>query len=238
MIGAIKAADRILPSTRFLADMLVRHGADEGSIHVIPYGIDTGDLPPFLSVPESFNSQSKLRLGFIGKLVEPKGAHVILAALSNLGVRASDVHLDIYAETRNADQYSHSFVRQAQSLGRLVRMAGTFPPDDIGRILRSMHVLIVPSIWYESIPLVLRSALNSGTPVIVSRMGGLTEPLSGDVFRQSFPAGDAGALCDLILELLDDPQRLTRLRMGLVGKERTLQHYIDDVEAQYQVAAK
>ena len=44
MIGAIKAADRILPSTRFLADMLVRHGADEGSIHVIPYGIDTGDL--------------------------------------------------------------------------------------------------------------------------------------------------------------------------------------------------
>jgi glycosyltransferase involved in cell wall biosynthesis len=238
MIGAIKAADRILPSTRFLADMLVRHGAEEDSISVIPYGIDIGELPPLLSVPERFHSQSKLRLGFIGKLVEPKGAHVILAALSRLGVRINEVCLDIYAETDFADEYCNSFVRQAQSLGESVRFAGTFPSKMIGQILRSLHVLIIPSIWYESIPLVLRSALNAGTPVIVSRMGGLTEPLSGDVFRQSFPAGDAVALRDLILDLLDDPQRLTRRRMELIGKARMLKHYIDEVEAQYHMAAR
>jgi len=148
------------------------------------------------------------------------------------------VCLDLYAETGKSDRYTHSIVSQARSLGKSVRLAGTFPPGEIGRILRSLHVLIVPSIWYESIPLVLRSALNAGTPVIVSRMGGLTEPLSGDTLDQSFPAGDAGALCGLILELLNEPQRLTRLRMDLKGKARTLKHYIDDVEAQYQKAAR
>ena len=146
--------------------------------------------------------------------------------------------LDIYAETGNSDHYCNSFVRLAQSLGKSVRLAGTFPPDEIGRILRSLHVLIVPSIWYESIPLVLRSALNAGTPVIVSRMGGLTEPLSGDSFRQSFPAGDAGALCDLILDLLNDPQRITRLRRDVAGKARTIAHYLDDVETLYHEVAR
>jgi hypothetical protein len=46
------------------------------------------------------------------------------------------------------------------------------------------------------------------------------------------------ALRDLILDLLDDPQRLTRLRMELIGKARMLKHYIDEVEAQYHMAAR
>jgi len=42
----------------------------------------------------------------------------------------------------------------------------------MGEILGGLHLLIVPSIWYESTPLVLCSSLGAGIPALVSRLGG------------------------------------------------------------------
>ena len=234
MIKAINSANKILPSTRFLADVLIRHGVDRTLVEVVPYGIDIGELPPMRPVPTRFDRQSPLRLGFIGTLVETKGAHVVMEALSLLGERENEVLFSIYGKTDVTDRYCLSLIQSAEALGTSVRFAGTFPPEKMGEILRNLDVLAVPSLWYESIPLVLRSAFNAGTPVLISRMGGLTEPLKDSGCVQSFPAGDARALSGLILRLLDDPQALGRLRACLTGEVRRLADYLDDVETEYR----
>ena len=231
--GALNHADRIMPSTRFLGDVLARHGVERKRICVTPYGIDIGELPPMISVPERFDSRSPLRIGFIGKLEGPKGAHVLVNALQHLGESGRAVHLDIYAAIHE-DDYNRALQADAQKYGERVRFAGTFPPEQIGAVLRGMHVLVVPSIWYESIPLVLRSSLNAGVPVIVTEMGGLTEPLAGDMRSMCFPAGDSASLARLFQALLSDPGKLLRLRGELVGQARPLAHYLDDVEEQYR----
>jgi glycosyltransferase involved in cell wall biosynthesis len=231
----LNMTDRVMPSTRFLADVLARHGVERQRIRVTPYGIDIGELPAMIPVPARFDSTSPLRVGFIGKLEGPKGAHVLVNALRHLGERIDAVRMEIYAAIRPDEEYCRNLMQDAQTYGQAVRFAGTFPPDQIGTILRSMHVLVVPSIWYESIPLVLRSSLNAGVPVIVSEMGGLTEPLSGNMRKMSFAAGDDKALSRLIEGLLDDPSRLTRLRAELEGQSRSLADYLDDVEAEYRL---
>jgi glycosyltransferase involved in cell wall biosynthesis len=233
IVRALNVCDRITPSTRFLADVLLRHGVDEQRIRVVPYGIDIGEVPPHTAVPEQFDSRCPLRIGFIGKLEAPKGAHVLLRSLEHLGAKRRNVHVDLYAPIDSENPYTRSLMNDAQSLGDSVHFAGTFRPEQIGAILRSMHVLVVPSIWYESIPLVLRSSLNAGVPAIVSKMGGLTEPLSEDMRKMSFTAGSTMELSALIQKLLDDPGRLMRLRTELAGQARSLNDYLNDVEAEY-----
>ena len=233
IIDAINMADKILPSTKFLADILIRHGVKSNLIRVIPYGVDIGKLSPMNPLPKHFDNQAQMRLGFIGKLEKPKGLHVIFEALSLLKERASEVHLEVYAKIEENNSYQKILIRQSKRLSKSVTLLGTFASENIGKILRRFHALIIPSIWYESIPLVLRSSINAGIPVIVSKMGGLTEPLETDAIDFSFPAGDAQALCNILLQLLDNPIKLMVLRTHLKGKVRTLPHYLDDIETQY-----
>jgi hypothetical protein len=80
---------------------------------------------------------------------------------------------------------------------------------------------------------VLRSSLNAGVPVIVSEMGGLTEPLSGEMRKMSFTAGSSRELGALIQSLLDEPARLSPLRQELAGQARSLGDYVNDVEVEY-----
>lgn len=233
MVRAVNAANKILPSTRFLSDVLTRHGVDNTLIKVVPYGIDIGELPPLRPIPARFDERSPLQLGFIGALVETKGAHIVVDALSYLGARKKEIFLNIFGKIDASDQYCLSLQESAEKFENSVRFAGTFPPEKIGEILRRLDVLVVPSLWYESMPLVLRSALNAGTPVMVSRMGGLTEPLT-DAHDQSFPAGDARSLAQLILRLLDKPRLLNDMRERQANGARTLADYLNDVEAEYQ----
>jgi hypothetical protein len=43
-------------------------------------------------------------------------------------------------------------------LGGIAALTGTFPHEQIGEIMSDHHLIVVPSLWYESTPLVLCSA--------------------------------------------------------------------------------
>lgn len=89
------------------------------------------------------------RLLFIGNRVAHKGAHILEEAL-----RGTDW---------DARFHGSGFP------------LGTFPPDEMGRVLRGAAVLAVPALWYENHPLVVKAALHVGLPVLASRIGCLPE---------------------------------------------------------------
>lgn len=89
------------------------------------------------------------RLLFIGNRVPHKGTHILEQAL-----RGTD--------------WDARFYGSGQTMG-------TFPPDEMGRILKGAAVLAVPALWYENNPLVLKAALHVGIPVLASRIGCLPE---------------------------------------------------------------
>jgi glycosyltransferase involved in cell wall biosynthesis len=238
MIQHINSAGRVFASTRFLADVLIRHGADPARIRVVPYGVELGRLPDKVRLPQQFRPEEPLRLGFIGSLAELKGAHVILEALEKLGPRARSVQFECYGSADASGAYAASLRERANGIGGSIKFAGTFPHREIGGVLRSLHLVAVPSVWYESAPLVLCSSLAAGIPVLVSALGGLTEPITEGVNGFSFPAGDAAGLATIIARLLDQPELLRRLHQQAECRPRTISDYADDIEAEYRNALK
>jgi glycosyltransferase involved in cell wall biosynthesis len=85
--------------------------------------------------------------------------------------------------------------------------------DDEGRdrLLRQASVLVIPSTWPETSPLVFFEALAAGLPVLGSDIGGITElERFGNLVL--VPPRDAKALADALIEVLSDQGRLSQLR--------------------------
>jgi glycosyltransferase involved in cell wall biosynthesis len=230
----VNAADKVLPATNFLAGILVRHGVDANRLRVVPYGVDVGNLPERIPVPHGFSEENPLRLGFIGQISEIKGIHLLLEALTLLRDKRDLVTLHIYGKQDQEDPYYRRLQKTAREMiDNQVLFHGTFPHGNIGEILRSMHFLVVPSLWYESTPLVLCSALSAGIPVLVSRLGGMTEIVEEGVDGFSFPAGDAKELSATISNLLDNPGMIHQIRKNMKIRNRSVSDYVRDVESEY-----
>jgi glycosyltransferase involved in cell wall biosynthesis len=202
-------------------------------VKVIPYGIDIGYLPPPIQIPTRFSETIPLRIGFIGTLSKVKGPHVILNALSLLRDKTSMVTLDVYGKVSQSDPYYQVLQEKVKVLDSRVNFKGIFPPERIGEVLRKFHLIVVPSLWYESAPLVLCSALKAGTPALVSRLEGMTELIDEGANGFSFPAGDADQLRKIIVNILENPSILIKIQRNMKVSERSASTYTREIESEY-----
>jgi glycosyltransferase involved in cell wall biosynthesis len=69
--------------------------------------------------------------------------------------------------------------------------------------------VVVPSAW-EGQPLIVQEALRAGRPLVVTRVGGMTD-LTGDDGAVIVPPGDPVALATAVTRILDDPEAAARL---------------------------
>jgi glycosyltransferase involved in cell wall biosynthesis len=92
-----------------------------------------------------------------------------------------------------------------------VSYLGLIDDDGRDRLLRQASVLVIPSTWPETSPLVFFEALAAEVPVIGSDIGGITElERFGNLVL--VPPRDSGALAAALVELLTDRARLELLR--------------------------
>lgn len=238
IINNINYANKILPATFFLKERLIKYSIKQNKIEVVPYGVNIGFLPPKIPTPNFFTEKSPLRLGFIGTIAELKGLHVIVEALAYLGDDKQKITLDIYGHFDENDDYHQLLKMKVSAIGSSINLKGTFTHDKIGEILRSFHFLIVPSIWFEDTPLVLCSALSAGIPVIVSKVGGMTEVVHEGINGFSFPVGDSYSLSIIILEILKNPPKLADIFKTDSFRKRSTMDYTLDIENEYQKLLK
>lgn len=200
--------DLVLAPTEFLARALVRGGLDPARVRRLGYGIETGDLAPLRDAAPV--GAGPLRFGFIGGHSKHKGVHVLLDAWRQLG--AVGASLDVWGGSSDA-RYVERLRAAAQACG--ARWRGSFARAQLPSILRELDALVVPSIWVENQPLVIREALAAGRPVLASRVGALPESVRDGVDGWLFEAGDAADLARLLRELCGAPQRLRDLAARL-----------------------
>src|SRR5262249_19191686 len=70
--------------------------------------------------------------------------------------------------------------------------------------IRRASVAVVPSRWYENMPIAVLEAFAVGVPVVASNLGGLPE-LIGDRLGALVPPDDPRALADALQALTTDP---------------------------------
>lgn len=158
------------------------------TVVVIPPGVVSSGLPKTLG--------GSPMVGFVGTLAEHKGPDVLLEALAALPPNGG-------ARIVGDGPQREMLQRRAAELGIAdrVEFLGTVAPDALDGFYRSIDVLAVPS-RREGFGLVAAEALASGTPIVVSDVGGLPT-IPTDDCGSVVPSEDANALASAISKWLE-----------------------------------
>lgn len=222
----MNALNRVIAPTRFMRDILIENGMMPDRVCHIPYGLNLESFQK--SSPKQ--RESRLRVGFIGTLSEHKGAHVLLEAVKLLPIEFP-ISVKVYGKLDDYPEYV-ARLRGMNDNDRRVEFCGHFDKNEIGRVFSMLDVLVVPSIWYENTPLVIYAAHASGTPVIASNLGGMSEVVHHEKNGLLFEKGDCRGLCVLLERVVQDGSLLQRLA-GNITHPKSIQEYVDELEGVY-----
>lgn len=225
---------RLLVASRFMQQCFAENGIPSERMELVGFGIDTAWAQKL--GPRRF--QAPLRVGFIGAISTHKGPHVLVEAFRRLQAGEPDsgerARLEIFGRLDFAPPYGEQLTQLAAGVPG-IEFRGTFPHHEVARVLASLDVLVIPSVWYENSPLVLLTALAARLPVIVSDMGGLVEMVRDGENGLVVPAGDPAALAAALKRCLEDKELLPQLsrQMPSVKSNET---YADELLVRYQAA--
>lgn len=142
-------------------------------------------------------------LAFLGRLVSDKGVNILIDALALL--RERNRRPSVLIIGGGPEEAALRSRCAASGLAEHVRFAGIQRGEALVQALNQCKILVVPSIWPEPFGLVALEGIACGCVVIASNTGGLPEAVGP--CGPTFPMGDAGALADCILQLLQDEDR-------------------------------
>lgn len=111
------------------------------------------------------------------------------------------------------------YMKEAAAMGLDGHITWTGIVDDpFGEgVFHAADVVCQFSRWEEVFGWMIAEAMAHGKPVVATRVGGIPEVITDGVTGHLVDRGDARAMSDRILELLDDPE--LRMRMGDAGRE-------------------
>ena len=191
----------------------------ETSASIIAYpAADHLPLPASLSLAP--NSESPLRILFVGNLIDRKGLHQLIAALTALSNNAWK--LDIVGNTTVDPTYAATIRQQisAADLAHKITIHGSVSDQALTQKYQHSDLLIVPS--YEGFGIVYLEAMSFGLPVIASTAGAAHEIVSDGENGFLVDPKDIATLARQINTLIDDRARLSQ--MSQAARRRYDQH--------------
>jgi len=181
---------KIIAACRFVLKPLAA-SVDTRNTHVIYNGISP------MRVPRHRNDGAAWRVGVIGRIAPEKGqlefvraARLVRERLACEFVVCGDV---LFSSPRYGERV------RAEAEGLPIHFLGW--RNDVGAVLSSLDVLVVPSAAVDATPLVILEAFSAGVPVLAFRSGGIPEIVEHGVtgvLCSPAPCDLAWKLCGLL----------------------------------------
>jgi glycosyltransferase involved in cell wall biosynthesis len=193
--------------------ILCRHGVYINGIH------NKDDKFPELTRSSSEASDfqpevSDLRIAFLGRLNYIKGAHIIVEALSR--VRDLPVKFDIYGIIEDEEKSSYfNWLKSNAYADARINFRFSVPHYRVLPLLRNYDLLVVPSQWLETGPMVVLEAFAAGIPVIGSNLGGIAELVEHEVNGLLVKHDSIEEWSDVLTKLSKERDLLNHLRNGV-----------------------
>ncbi len=213
----VAGATRLIANTPTEAAELVSHyGADIDRIDVAAPGVDLAVFTP------AFRSRSRAEHGvppeafhllFAGRIQRLKGPQVLIKAAALLRSRRPDINLrlTILGALSGAKDFNlKTLIRDAGMEDAAVHHPPVNAPELAGWF-RAADLVVMPS-YSESFGLVALEAQACGTPVVATKVGGLSRAVSDGRTGLLIEGHKAGDWADAFEALYDDPE--TRADMG------------------------
>jgi glycosyltransferase involved in cell wall biosynthesis len=192
-------------------------------VREVPLGVDASLFSPEGGLSPGSSSQ----ILFVGKVVTEKGVDPLMAAFSDVARRRPDATLVVSGRGERLDDVEAWIARER--LEDRVRLTGAVARDEVRSLLRESAIFCLPS-FGEPMAVSVIEAMAAGRPIVTTRAGGMPDlvPQDGGAL---VPPGDAGALADALVTLLDSPE--TRESMGIHNR-----HMVEERHDWSQVGAQ
>jgi D-inositol-3-phosphate glycosyltransferase len=219
-------SDRVVAATEIDRQQILRHYGPLAPISVIPGGVDLSVFRPL------GRSEPRTSLGwpddervllFVGRIQRLKGLEILLRAFALL----ADVNGRVVIvggqkgthESREIARLQHLAVRLG--ISERCTFVGAVPHSELPLYYSAADVTVMPS-SYESFGLVAVESLACGTPVVATRVGGLTSIVRDGETGLLVPWRDAQLFADSLRRLLADDT--LRARMATHARESVLEY--------------
>jgi glycosyltransferase involved in cell wall biosynthesis len=141
---------------------------------------------------------------YVGRLSPEKGIETLLAAAG------SSCGLGISLKVIGTGPLQQE-VEKAEVPGR-IEYLGFQDSGALQQLMRSARVLLIPSLWYEGLPMVVPEAFGTGLPIIASRIGALQSLIDHERDGLLVEPGDPHALAEAVRRITADSAFESSLR--------------------------
>jgi len=194
----LDAASRAAASVavcRALKDEMIEIGAEAEKIHVLRNGVD---LDVFAPPAEAPSTDGPRRLVSVGHLIERKGHHLVIEALTRL----PDCALSIIGDGPERGRLESLAARLG--IDDRVRFLGRLDHDRLAAEYGAAHALVLAS-SREGWANVLLEAMACGTPVAATAIWGTPEVVADPAAGRLAPERTAECVAETVRALLADP---------------------------------
>lgn len=238
--SAVDLCQYIVSPCHWVSAVLVRNGVPASKIVLSRQGLSrsqshTGTEPtsPSLNVTDPTQNHGSennaLKLIFLGRIHPTKGLHTLLRALALRPALA--VSLSIYSAKNTGDAYFDEISALVARDAR-VSLKAALSNANVVATMRDYDLVVVPSEWLETGPLVIYEAFAAGRPVLGSDLGGIAELVSDGQNGRLLPCGDASAWANAIGEIADNSRLIKNWQQNLPPL-RTMREVAQDMLTVY-----
>lgn len=220
---ATQAAFLIAPCDDAQRELEARCPESAGKTVRIYNGIDPAGYAAVTRPPAE---SGVLRIISVGRLIEFKGFHHLLAAVAMARGTGVDVRLDLMGD----GPWRERLEQQCRELGLsdCVRFHGSVQLEEMKRGFAAADAFVLacvrdPAGAGDMLPTVITEAMLSGMPVISSHMAGIPEQVADGETGLLTAPGDESALADALVRLARNPALVRS--MGEAGRLRAIRKF-------------
>ena len=212
---ALGGADIVTTTSRFMGSWIAAIGPSDLDLRTVPFGVDTSHFTPVAT------SGDGTTFG-IAKSLEPRyGIETALQAFARVRSVVDGASLLIAGEGRlRADLEA---VTAALGIEDAVRFLGRLEVVEMPEFMRSIDVLINPTVVPESFGVVVLEGSAAALPVVSTDVGGVREVCVPNETAILVPPGDPTAMADALVSLASEPDQ--RSRLGAAGRRFVAEHF-------------
>ena len=233
-------SSEVIVNSNYMKNELQRlFGLPFEKINVVPNGVN---INLFSGIERDYDFRRKFAMDnekiilFMGRLVYEKGIQHLISAMPKILENYHDSKLIVAGKGGMIDELKTQV--NALGLGNKVYFTGYLASKDVQRMYKCADVSVFPS-TYEPFGIVALEAMLSGTPVVVSDIGGLNEIVDHGINGMKSYAGNPNSLADSILTLLYDHKlcdTITKNAKDKVKNEYNWAKIAQDTHFTYQKA--
>lgn len=185
-----RGIDRFIALTPFMREKLIAEGIPADRISVLPNAAP--DPGPPAQQPRGFAA-------YLGRFIEEKGIRTILRAWTQM---EADIRI-----TFVGDGVLRGEIEAAAARDPRITVLPWMDSEGVARFLADAEVVLMPSEWFEGLPLLIPESFSIGTPIIASDVGNFSDLIDPGRTGDRFRSGDATDLVRSVRWFFEEADR-------------------------------